>query len=567
MPPRLSFLGQHNRPENRLVILVLLAVLATVAASGWWLWQARQDAVLAAEQLVTSLARVAQERLDGAMRSVDLLLADTANKVAERPAAEQLNAYIKARVAAFPELRGIALINADGQMYYYSYQTSPLLDLSDREHFLVHRRTPQDQSTYLSRPLVDRATRDVSIFATRAINDPQGTFLGVASAVILPEFFAQTLTSVTPEPNGATAITNTQCEILSRVPKVENLIGQQRPADNRLCIAARAGGAGTFLYTTAADDVPRIVAYRSLANQLGIVSVGIPLEEALAHWRQQAWAVSLVELAVVSFMLAMAAILRRAEQRRSQLLDELGRTVKRLARSNEDLENFAYAASHDLQEPIRNIVRYSQLIARRYEGKLDPDADTFLNFIVESGWQLHDLINGVLAFSQIENTNHPFLEVDCETLLTEAQEFLADSIQTNQAVLTIQHPLPVLWGDPAQLALVFQQLLANAIKFHHPDHAPEIALSVRRLDQEWEFTVADNGIGIEPAHTATIFVIFKRLHSRQNYSGSGIGLALVKRIIQRHGGTIRVESTLGQGARFIFTLPVAKTGALPTSAL
>jgi|GEM_PF-7102050 len=540
-----------------MVTLVLLAVLATTTASGWRIWEARRDAVQAAEILVTSLARVAQERVDGAFRSVDLLLADTANKVAERPSRDQLSAYITARVAAFPELRGVALMSSSGLMYYYTYQDSPLLDLSDREHFLVHQRNPQDQTTYLSPPLLDRATHNVSIFATRSITDSSGKFLGVASAVVLPDFFAETLSSVTPPEGGAASITNKHCDVLSRTPKLENLTGQPRPPDDLLCLAAKAGGAGTILYQAHSDGVLRIVAYRALGNQAGIVSVGVAVDQALAHWRQEAETIILVELAVSSFLLVMAMVLRRAEQRRSQLVVELRHTVERLVRSNEDLESFAYAASHDLQEPIRNIVRYSQLISRRYQGKLDADADTFLNFIVEAGWQLHHLINGVLAFSRIGNSNRPFQATEAETLLAAVLEQLAEPLQASQALLNVAHPLPRLWGDPEQLALVFEHLLTNAMIFHRAGEAPRIELSVKAGDQGWEFTVADHGIGIAPEDIAKIFVIFKRLHSRHDYPGSGVGLALVKRIIEHHGGTIRVESQLGSGTQVIFTLPAA----------
>ena len=230
--------------------------------------------------------------------------------------------------------------------------------------------------------------------------------------------------------------------------------------------------------------------------------------------------------------------------------------AENLQRSNEDLERFAYVASHDLQEPLRSIVSFTQLLERRYRGRLDADADEYIEFIVTGGTRMQGLIQDLLAFSRVNTTRQQIARTDAEDVLAEAERGLDAPLREAEATLT-HDPLPVVMADPTQLAQVFANLVSNAIKFRKPDEPLRIHISARRLDGVWEFSVRDNGIGIEAEYFETIFVIFQRLHTKEAYPGTGIGLAIVKRIIDRHGGTVRVESTPGQGSTFVFTLPGA----------
>ncbi len=248
---------------------------------------------------------------------------------------------------------------------------------------------------------------------------------------------------------------------------------------------------------------------------------------------------------------ALSDITERKEAERA-----LCQKAEDLRRSNEDLERFAYVSSHDLQEPIRSIVSFSQLLERRYRGKLDQDADDYIGFIVEGGTRMQGLILDLLAFSRVNTTRQQIARTDAEDVLAEAVRSLDISLREADAILT-HDPLPVVMADPVQLLQVFANLVSNAAKFRKPDVPLRIHVGVRRLDGFWEFSVADNGIGIEEEYYDRIFVIFQRLHTRDAYPGTGIGLAIVKRIIDRHGGTIRVESTPGEGTTFSFTLPAA----------
>ena len=225
-----------------------------------------------------------------------------------------------------------------------------------------------------------------------------------------------------------------------------------------------------------------------------------------------------------------------------------------LARSNADLQQFAYVASHDLQEPLRAVSSFSQLLARRYQGKLDSDADDFITFMVEGATRMQTLINDLLVFSRIGTRGNPFASVDCERILQAAKENLDVAMAESGAVIT-HDPLPSLVADQTQLMQLFQNLLSNAIKFRRPEEAPRIHVSSQRQGSAWRLSVRDNGVGIDPQYFDRIFVIFQRLHGRDKYPGTGIGLAICKKIVERHGGRIWVESERGKGSTFYFVIP------------
>jgi len=224
-----------------------------------------------------------------------------------------------------------------------------------------------------------------------------------------------------------------------------------------------------------------------------------------------------------------------------------------LARSNAELEQFAYVSSHDLQEPLRMIASYLQLLERKYKGKLDAKADKYINFSVDGATRMQNLIDDLLAFSRVTTQADELKPTDLEPIYTEVLSNLEVLINENNAILK-HDPLPIIIADKTQISQVFQNLINNAIKFRSEEQ-PKINISVTEKDNQWLFAVQDNGIGIDPKHSDRIFEVFKRLHKKRDYPGTGIGLAICKKIIERHGGLIWVESELGKGSIFYFTLP------------
>jgi two-component system, chemotaxis family, sensor kinase Cph1 len=238
---------------------------------------------------------------------------------------------------------------------------------------------------------------------------------------------------------------------------------------------------------------------------------------------------------------------------RKQAEEALQSALRDLRRSNTELEQFAYIASHDLQEPLHLVASYTQLLARRYQGKLDSDADDFIAFAVDGVHRMQHLINDLLAYSRVGTQGKPYQPVDTAAALERAVIIQGVSIRESGAVVT-HDELPTVQADEWQLVRLFQNLVGNAIKFHGTE-PPKVHVSARRAESEWVFAVRDNGIGIAPENFESIFVIFQRLHSRSEYPGTGIGLAICKKIVERQGGRIWVESQPGQGATFYFTFP------------
>lgn len=229
-----------------------------------------------------------------------------------------------------------------------------------------------------------------------------------------------------------------------------------------------------------------------------------------------------------------------------------------LQRSNADLEQFAYVCSHDLQEPLRVISNYTQLLTMRYQGQFDEDANDFAEFIVDATKRMQGLINDLLLYSRVETKGQAFKTTDCNKSVEMAVSNLALAIEENDATVTADE-LPVVFADSSQMLQVFQNLISNAIKFRSSER-PHIQISAQKSDHCWHFTISDNGLGIDMKYADRIFVIFQRLHSREQYPGSGIGLAICKKIVERHGGMIWIESKLGQGTTFHFTVPTSQEG-------
>jgi light-regulated signal transduction histidine kinase (bacteriophytochrome) len=254
-------------------------------------------------------------------------------------------------------------------------------------------------------------------------------------------------------------------------------------------------------------------------------------------------------------------------RRRLNLIDELQDTVvelKRteeelkqrsqdLARSNAELEQFASAASHDLKEPLLAITIDLKLLKKRYEGKLEPEADKFITEAIDEAMQMQTLISDMLSYARVGTSGKPFVPADFTVVLNRSLANLRVPLEQSGAVVT-HDPLPEVMADPIQLSQLLQNLINNAIKFHG-EEKPRIHISAERKEKEWLFSVSDNGIGIPAEYSERIFEIFQRLHNKKEYPGTGIGLATCKKIVERHGGRIWVKSEPGKGSTFFFTIP------------
>ena len=237
--------------------------------------------------------------------------------------------------------------------------------------------------------------------------------------------------------------------------------------------------------------------------------------------------------------------------------EKIRRAMAGLERSNKELEHFAYVASHDLQEPLRMVSSYTQLLEQYYGSQLDDKARKYIHYAVDGAIRMQALINDLLTYSRVGRHGKPLESTDSHSVFGEAMRNLSAAIEEAQAIIT-HGDLPTVSADASQLVLVFQNLIANAIKFRRTE-VPQVHVSARKDGGDWRFSVKDNGIGIEAQYAERVFVIFQRLHTREEYPGTGIGLAICQRIVERHGGKIWFESQPGNGTTFFFTIPVLQT--------
>ena len=245
------------------------------------------------------------------------------------------------------------------------------------------------------------------------------------------------------------------------------------------------------------------------------------------------------------------AVFEEIEERKAAEA-RLQQSMAELERANEELQQFAYIASHDLQEPLRMVTGYLQLLQRRYAGQLDEDADQFIGYAVDGATRMKTLIRDLLAYSRVATRAKPPTPTDVDALLEEVLAGLQMAIARSSATIT-HDPLPTVIADETQLAQLLQNLIENALKFRG-EAPPQVHIGVEEVENGWQFTISDNGIGFKQEYAERIFVLFQRLHTRDEYVGTGIGLAICQKIVERHGGRIWAESEPGEGTTFFFTL-------------
>lgn len=577
-----------------LVAAMTLAMLVPLVITGDWAESAATAQVMETQRvLAAALARDVRDFLRR-YRDATAALAASPGLVQMRPEAQQ--ALVRTFHEHYPDATAFVLVDASGQTLVRSDERKRLSAAGTRV-FEDARRTNGASFDLREGPSVRRPVLQFAM----AIHGPHGEFAGVAGAVVEPNrIFAalaragagttgdiylvdergravahrdprlarafSDLSSVPPVaalladpgPSGAVKYTARGSEELAAYARVPGLgwgVIVERPASTALAVA-RAGRESSFLLhisamvlvalagTIAAGALARPL--EALAREAGKLGEGVapaPLPRSTVP------EIARLSAAFEEMHRRLAA--RTAERERAE--EALRGHSQELARSNAELEEFAYVASHDLQEPLRIVRSYLQLLEKRYAHQLDRDADQFIAYAVDGVTRMQQLISDLLAYSRVGTSGGAFSPTDCGAVLNDALGDLQVAMEESHAVVT-RDPLPTVTVDGSQLRQVFQNLIANAIKFRNSAR-PQVHVSAERDGGGWVFLVRDNGIGIAPQYADRIFVIFQRLHARDEYPGTGIGLAICKKIVERHGGRIWVESQPGRGTTFRFTIP------------
>ncbi|EME67844.1 Signal transduction histidine kinase [Paramagnetospirillum caucaseum] len=338
--------------------------------------------------------------------------------------------------------------------------------------------------------------------------------------------------------DGGILFANTQASRMLKVPEGQSLVGRALRdlihPDSRAALAERVD-AVLSAPDSVSSGAARYITGEGEVIETEVVSTRVGLEGRPAV------------LSVVHDVTRR----HRAEAERERLLESL-------RRSNEDLQQFAYIASHDLQEPLRNVAGYVQLLGRRYRGRLDKDADDFIAFAVQGTKRMQEMITNLLDYSRLRQDDGEPERLDSRIALDEALADLGAAMDESGAVVEVIGTMPVVAARRVELARIFLNLIGNAIKYRRADTVPRIRISARRDGRNWVFSIADNGIGMEPASLDRIFTLFQRLHSRDTYDGTGIGLAICRKLVQHNGGRIWAESQPGHGSTFHFSLQGAE---------
>jgi signal transduction histidine kinase len=560
-----DLVGRLLGPRRLLAVMVVFYGVACAVVAGLLVWTDRADTEDHLELLTGDVARLLDEHASRTLDSVELVVMRAADRVqmaggvpqaAAAPATRQV---LTAMAQATPHIGNIYLVDAGGRVAFDMGGFHPP-GTSFAERDWVAALSAKDASTFIGQVRFDDATRSHSFTVARRIRSDSGEFLGIAAATVEVDYFKKFYVTLGVGPSPAFGIYRLDGAALVRVPLRPEDIGRNF-ASNPIFVehVARAAN-GTYHGRSPYDGIMRIVSYRTIEPRRLLVWVAVGEDDALAQWRQRSQRT--LALMVAAFLLAagLSVLLSRQIERERRATAALAAVNDDLKRSNADLEQFAYVASHDLKEPLRSIASYIQLLQRRYQGRLDADADAFIGYAVEGVRRLQVIINELLAFSRLGSMRPQRAPVQAGAAVSAALTALKNVIAEAQAAVEIEGQLPVVEADGAQLVSLFQNLIGNGLKYRRDDVRPEVTVGCEDCGDKWQFHVRDNGIGIDAAHHSHIFEAFKRLHPHDRYSGTGIGLAICKRVVERHGGRIWVDSEPGKGSTFYFTLPKSGGG-------
>ena len=556
----------------RLAMGVLLINLLVFVMVGQALRQSYHQYQERAEVSTRNLALVLESEVNGNIETDDMALSAVMDEYQQQRTAgagdgKVLNAHIERLRARRPEIDALRITDAQGLLIYGNgVVPGSKVSLADRPHFIRLRDDPK-AGLVISKPQISRVNQRWVLVLARRIEQPDGVFDGMAFAAIRLDHFSKTFAAINVGANGVSTLRDDEFVIVARYPERQgagSMIGQTAvPGPMRELVQA-ARNEGTFEAISTIDNIERTYAFRRVSKHPLLISVGLSRDDYLAEWRNDAikGATLMAFFALVTLAAAWMVYLTWQRQRNALITVEqrevtLKKSEVELNRSNAELEQFGYSISHDMRQPLRMISSYLQLLQKGLGDALDAEKREYFNFAIDGAQRLDAMLRGLLDYSRIGHKGEPPVWIDSRAVLDEALLFLRPLVAEVQAEVRIDGVWPRLFVSPDELLRLMQNLIGNALKFSVAGRMPEVTISSEVQTNSWRLCVADNGIGVLPDQIGRLFQVFQRLQSRTAYEGTGIGLALCRKIAEHHGGRIRAESA-GEdlGSRFIVELPV-----------
>ncbi|MCR6629224.1 MAG: ATP-binding protein [Magnetospirillum sp.] len=547
------------RPRELLIIMTVFYTVVSGVVGAMVVLTDLRESRQALETRTREVAQLLDEHANRTLDATELVVQRVADRVALQGVKAATTtmadrAAIAGMIEAVPYISNLYLVGVDGRILLDAKGFHPVGTAFAEREWVRTALADAQAGTVIGRVAFDDASRAFTFPLVRRVSDSSGAFQGLVAAQVDVDYFKRFYQRLTLGPAQAMGIYGLDGTVLVRQPLKRDDVGRNFGGTG-LYLALEKSPEGSIRGNSPYDMLERVLSYRLLPTRKLVVWVAVADDAVVEAWRLRALRTFGLALAGLVVMAGLAALLVRELSRERQASSALVDLNRELERSNADLEQFAYVASHDLKEPLRNIASYVQLLQRRYQGRLDPDADAFIGYTVDGVRRLQSIINELLAYSRIGTGHLTLAPVQAGVLVSTALAHLKGVIAEAQAAVEVKGPMPVVVADAAQLGSLFQNLIANALKYRRDDVRPEVAIGCEDGGATWDFYVRDNGIGIDQQYHRQIFDLFKRLHTRDRYTGTGIGLAICQRVVERHGGRIWVESKAGQGSTFRFSLP------------
>ena len=577
MPDKSTLFSDKGFAVRLLLILSLLNGTLMLWA-GYSIFDSKLVYEEKARSATQNLARLLDQSVSASVARIDLALLSAVDELEQQLRdrgqldASKSNAFLHTHQKRLAELSSLLVADATGLVILGDgVSRTNQASWADRDFFSA-LRDHTDLGMVVTNPISGRVTKIWVVSLVRRYNQPDGSFAGVVSAAIPVTYLGTLLSGMDVGLKGIALLRDANLGLIVRHPALDGPSGAvgAKGFSKELGEGIASGQREFSIHSKgSADGVERTSSYRRMTDAPFHIVVGQGSEDYLAPW---VVGVQRTIASVAFFFLVTSAFAwllwrsqvkrQQANADREQLLSRLQHQTQALERSNAELEQFAYVASHDLRQPLRMVNSYMQLLERALADKLDDKSREMMHFAADGAKRMDQMLVSLLEYSRVGRMGEPMQALDSREAVDEALHFLAPAILEARATVRVTGDWPQMVASRDEFTRLWQNLIGNAIKYRAAGRAPEIDITVVPEAQSWRFCVADNGIGIDPEQIERLFKVFQRLHTRDQYEGNGIGLAVARKIVERHGGRIWVESAgAGLGCQFFVVLP-----ALPVEA-